>query len=293
MGDITEGKLSDRRTLLAYPPELRRGYTEIVPVAQPAAGANLIYPIGSTWWERIISIAITLTTSATQAFRSLAIAYADNNGAVFNSTLVAAGIPASQQFTVYGDLWGVSPVETPAGASAEGSLTSPAANAAIATTETLQPGLYTATVQIEMSGTLTAGTDNNNTQLVLGGGQTYPLDNGIQAGPQVFGPFDFEVTTAGTVKVSVGANAGTTGSIYSAQLTITPQTVQAGVQLPAFIMKSGWQLQVQMFTTQAADQLGPATIVTERYPSDFATGSLFDDEEDQLRRVVRQLSYGG
>lgn len=116
----------------------------------------------------------------------------------------------------------VSPVYSPS-LQAFGTATSPAAGTNITTLAGIPAGVYQVTWSIEMDGTLTDGTDNNNLQLRnTTSGITYL--RGIN--PAVAGVYQQQsitivLGTVSTITVQVIAQA-TAGAIYSATLVATP-----------------------------------------------------------------------
>jgi hypothetical protein len=107
--------------------------------------------------------------------------------------------------------------------SAQGNATSPGAGAGLGAiaAASLPAGSYQVYVYFNIAGTVTQGTDNQNIKIELGGATQFFLQNDIVAGPQVFGPFTIKTNGSQTLGVNV-INAGTTGSIYSAQIAATP-----------------------------------------------------------------------
>ena len=112
---------------------------------------------------------------------------------------------------------------------AQGDVTSPGASATIAAIAagSLTPGqLYIVTVTVNLAGTVTQGTDNNNIKITANGTSQANLGNDITAGPQPFGPF--QIIPQGTGITVATINAGTAGSIYSATVSATPYDPAVG-----------------------------------------------------------------
>jgi len=77
-----------------------RGYQKPLTATNPAAGANYTHTVNPDSWERLLSIAFTLTTSATVANRIVTVQYADPQGHVWAAdgagVLVTASTTAQQ-----------------------------------------------------------------------------------------------------------------------------------------------------------------------------------------------------
>lgn len=65
---------------LAAPFTVGRVIPEIVPRANPAAGAGLTYTVGGRYWERIVSVDFKLVADANAANRIVSLAYQDQDG---------------------------------------------------------------------------------------------------------------------------------------------------------------------------------------------------------------------
>lgn len=114
-----------------------------------------------------------------------------------------------------------------ASVTAQGSVTSPAATAAITATPAVPAGVYMVNWTVGLAGTLAAG-DANNMRLFAAGS---PVVNAID--PPVAGTYPQAPVTvvipAGGGSIGVQAiAAGSVGAIYSAQITATP--VSAGAE---------------------------------------------------------------
>jgi hypothetical protein len=105
----------------------------------------------------------------------------------------------------------------------QGTVTSPAAGATIATLAGLAAGNYTVSWVVGLAGTL-AAPDANNFQLTVTGSPAEPSINLAVAGeyPQV----NAEVTVPASGTISIQAiGIGTVGAVYTAQLAIQPSLV--------------------------------------------------------------------
>jgi len=290
MDDLTEGTLADRRMLLSHPPRLRRGITELVPGIPPAAGASYSYPIGGAFWERIVALAATLTTSATAGFRAISINYQQGDGQVFSQTPASGLISASSSWSLYADLTGTPSLPSGTSVEAEGSVTDPGAFGGIAFTSSLPAGQYLVTGEVYLSGTVTAA-DGNNMEIAYGGASAillaYP---GVANSPVQFSE-QIALPAAHTIGIQTIAAASGASAVYNAQIQATYTGPAASYpQIPDLILKSGYQIQIAVSGIQAGDQLGPIWIMTERYPSNYADGTLDADQEDLYRWVARALA---
>lgn len=139
--------------------------------------------------------------------------------------------------------------------SADGSVTSPAAFANLASISPIPAGTYEVTVDFELSGTV-AATDNNNIRIVSPGGTPSPilLDNNITTGEQTFGPFVMQ-TNGGAISLQTSTNAGTAGSVYSGTIIATPVAQNSnGTPFTLQLGSRAWQL-----------LLPPTGIMTQRF----------------------------
>jgi hypothetical protein len=289
VGDLVEGTLADLWTLTSRPPRLRRANTQLLKPVAPAAGAGYAYKIDGAWWERILAVAVTLQTSATAGARQLSIAYADADGFIFDTVPLIGYLGASTTLTAFADQAPNSDLSYGLSAAGYGEVTSPGAAAQIAATGNVNPGEYLAQWQVEVSGTLTAGTDNDNMRLMVNGGVVSTAVYPAVAGSYPQDPVGLLIPALTNAQVKTNA-AATTGAVYSANLTLTPQgTGGPWGTLPDITLKSGWQLQVNVANVQAGDQLSGIGILTERYASNYADGSLASDEENLARAIARAI----
>jgi hypothetical protein len=282
--------LAEHWELMSHPPRLRLGTTTLVPAQAPAAGANFTYPIGNTYWERIVALAAVLTTGSAAGYRQVQANVLSGDGAIINQTQLTPNVGPSTAWSIYADLTGTPSVGTGASAPVTGEVTSPAALTSICT-ETLPQGSYTVDWQVGLSGT-TAAADQNNFGLYVGSTLVATSNNEDTAGgtwPQ--DEIDVEIPSAGAALRIRSIAAGTSGAIYDASLVATLQSVQASYpQMADLVIKSGWSLQLAVDNIQPADQLGPIYILTERYPSDYASGTLKFDHAEVLRELAAELA---
>lgn len=73
-----------------------RGYQEPLQGVTPAAGANFVYKVPGSAWQRLVSAAFTLTTSSHVANRYVTITYATAQGLVYGGDGSGVAITASQ-----------------------------------------------------------------------------------------------------------------------------------------------------------------------------------------------------
>lgn len=281
-GGLIRGTLADLRTLMSHPVGIRRGNTYLVKPTSPAAGAGFTYKVDSAWYERIIAITFGFAASAAAANREVVLNYQDADAFTFTQVPALSLVIASQTVSAFGDLEGITPVTSAESASNYGTVTSPAAGANIVQVTGLPPGSYQVAWTVELGGTITAGTDNDNFKLASGGVQLARSVNPAVAGQYPQLPYDIDLLSSVAIAVQALALA-TVGAIYSATLTITPLSA-AGAQLllPDMLLKPSWQLVISVTNIQAGDQLSAIGIMTERYPSNWADGSLEADLEQLL-----------
>ena len=292
MDDVRDRVLGDAKRFLSYPPAFRRGVPQLEKPLAPASASSYIYKISADFWERLISCAFTLATSATAGQRSLSLNFADGDGFIFNQTQIAADIGPSVTTSQYGDMFTDNAIQGQGSLVGEGSVTTPAAGGTIASITSVPAGTYNVTVVLTLSGTLTAGTDNNNTQLTsTGSPATINLDNSIQLQPQVFGPFEVTVPASGTIAVK-NIVLATTGAVYSAQVNATPLGVSGSFIFPDLILASGWQITIALGSPQTGDQLSGIGLYVERYDSKYARGGYYGEFMAAERHLAAELSGG-
>lgn len=264
-----------------------RGWQTLLRPPQPAAAASYLRTIPAEYWERVLSLAFTLTTSAAAGIRTLALAYQDGDQFTFNLVPISNEIGPSQQLTGYADLASVTPVQAPSSHDTENSVTAPAAGGVI-TSLALPSGGWTLAWQVQLAGT-PAAADANNFQLRQGAAVLLESINpGAVGGPWPQDSIEVQIPVGGAT-VSVNANGvGTAGAIYSAQLVASPANVmQLQVQIPDFILKSGWQLALQLGGAQAGDQISALGLLVERFPS----GDIDQLAGDPIAELASELVY--
>jgi hypothetical protein len=276
--------IADLHTLMTDPPHLRRGNTRwFREPAPPAAGSSYTYPVSNDYWERIVAVAFTLTTSAAAVNRSVSLVWADDGGTAI-ATVPAVPIATASQVIPVTALLQAVPVPAPGQTlNAYGSQAAPGAGTTIANAGVLPSGLYSIAWTVEVSGPVAAGTDNDNMQLFVGGTAVaraiYPAVAGSY--PQATAIVWIAGASALTIRNVAAATAGTTyaAALTATQLSGTPMVAR----IPDLILKSGWKLQVNVAGMQAADTLTGIAVLAERYSSDWAGGTLGSDEERAVR----------
>lgn len=292
MHELVEGTLADLHTLMAGPPHQRRGNTQLVRPANPAAGQGFTYKIDTSWWERILAVSATLTCSGQAGIRAVDLQLCDGDGQPF--TVLPFITAAYGNTTVTGRS-----LRNPPGNSASagtywstGEATTPGAGAFITSVAVQSSGFYTVRWSVSLAGTLAAGADANNMQLNDGIGQFYgallPAVSAAYPQQQV----SMYLAAGGLVIVSANTLA-TTGAVYGA--TIAAQKADgatAYTPLPDFIVRSGWSLKLAGGNLQSGDQLSAVSILTERYPSNWADGALGADTEREVRAILEERFTG-
>lgn len=290
MPDLTEDTLADLHTLMGRPPMLRRGNTQLIRPANPAAGQGFTYKIDQSWWERILAVSATLTCSAAAGIRGLDLVLADGDGIPFVTIPFITAAYANTSPNGRGLL-----IAPGAGAAAgtywaTGSVTSPGAGAFITSVAIESSGFYTVRWSVSLAGTIAAGADSNNMQLNDGIGQFYSA-----LMPAISNAYPQQAVqmwlVAGNQVIVSAQGAGTAASVYGATISATKADGAAPhAPLPDMVLKSSWQLKLAGVNLQAADQLSAITIVTERYPSNWADGALGGDEERQIRGYLERAA---
>lgn len=281
------------KMLMLSPPGLGRGFTELLPLASPAAGAALTRKVPINVWERPRAVAFTYTASPAVPGRQPVLRYLSPDAQTIIEAPVGAQIGPSGVVNCFA--WPGAPAATPPGISVQGdaSVTSPAAGAAIASI-TLTQGTWTITWGVRSSGTTGAG-DSNNMQLQQGAAVLLIAD--VPAGGNNLSQQNavtIEVPAGGST-ISVNAIAlATVGAIYTAQITATPgEATSAYAPLPDLLLRSGWSLSLTAIGIQAADQISAAFLLADRFPSGFASGADWEDEEQALADAWRSMISGG
>lgn len=260
------------------------GATRIVKLPSPAAAAGFTHTIPADNWERLLSLAFNLVTSAAAGTRTLAIVFQDGDGNTFNLTPISNEVGPGQNIIAYADLASVTQVAVPASHQTEGSATSPAAGATIASL-VLPSGGWTLTWIVQVSGTVGAP-EINNFQLFNGATLLDTSVNGNAVGvPYQQLASEVQIPVGGATVAVKNNVLATVGAVYAAQLVATPANLPAAqVQVPDFLMHSGWAWGIQLGNPQAGDQLSAILALMERFPSDLAGG---------YQRPDGQLFYPG
>lgn len=269
-----------------------RGWPTLRKIPPPAAGSSLAFTIPGEYWMRIVSVAANIQTSAAAGVRGLNLNYVDGDGYIWNQVPVAPDIGPSQNFNLYGDLASVTPSIVPASISGYGQVTSPAAGTTILS-EPVPAGDWQVQWSVESGGT-TGGNENNNYGLYQGATLLLQAENGTTAGqPYPQEAVTIEVPSAGSTIAVKNINVGTVGAIYEAQLVITRSGFwSAQLQIPDFLLKSGWGFQIGFTNPQAGDQISQVGLMVEEYPS--SGYQLHSDQaQDKLAEVLLSILYGG
>lgn len=284
-GGLVAGTLADLRTLMGKPAGVRRGMTQLVKPANPAAGASFTYKVDPAFWERIVAVTFQLVTSAAVANRSVVLQYQDQDGFTFTQVPVWQVANASMTQSAFGDLSGVSPVGAPESLINYAAVAAPGAGATIVFVSAIPPGNYLVQWTVEVSGTLAAGTDNDNVRLTTSGGVSERAIYPAVAGTYPQQSFETDSQTLGNF-VASAIGAATAGSTYAVSVSASPLSgIGAQLELPDIILKPSWQLVISVGNVQAADQISAIGIMTERYSSEYASGTLGLD----IERVLEQL----
>lgn len=284
---LLEGTTADLRSLMGKPPGLRRGFTSLVKPPAPAAGSSFLYTVSDQYYERIVALTFGLTTSAAVANRSVAVNYQDADGFTFTQVPVWSVINASMTLSAFGDLSGVSPVGAPESLINYSSAAAPGAGATITFVTGVPAGNWYVQWTVEVSGTLAAGTDNDNVRLTTSGGVSERAIYPAVAGSYPQQPFYTDSQSLGSF-VASAIGAATAGSTYAVSIVVSPvSTFGAQLELPDLILKPSWQVQIAVANVQAADQLSAIGIYTERYSSEYASGTLLRDLEDLAELLGR------
>lgn len=293
MTGYAEHRLADAKRMLAYPPGFRRGIPQLIKPVQPAAGANFTYKISSDYWERLLTLAFTFTSGTNGFQRNISVALQDGDAYTFDQIGIVSGIQNAYASSFFGDLQPVSSSLAQSGLQGEGTQAAPAANTTIAFVTSTSGGTYSVTTIVTLSGTLAAGTDNNNIQLFNGGALSYgQLNNSIQLTPQTFGPTLITVPAGGTIAAR-NTLAGTAGSVYSVSIVANLVTGANQFTLPDLILPSGFQVAINVAGIQATDQISAIGLFVERYGSKYAHGGYEADEREFLYELAEREMSGG
>lgn len=275
---LVRATLADKRTLMSHPPKMRRGTAQLVQPAAPAAGGGYTYTVPGDWWERVVSLLFTFTASSAAALRSIVLNVCNADGTIINQTPIVGQVNASEAWLVSSDVFNTAPTPGAGGTNVSGSVTGPTAGQVIATTGALPAGRYTVSGVFKLGGT-TAAADANNSQLQVGATVIEAFYN-ASASPSFynFGPLVVDVPAGQAITVNAQA-LGTGTAQYAADIdVVSTSSLVSYPQLPDLILKAGWQLAVVVSNEQSGDTITGIQILTERYASNMASGSLEDDE---------------
>lgn len=95
------GNTSDTARLLVDPPGFAVGWYERLLVPAPAAGQGLTYVVDGRFFERMLTLTFTLSTSAVVANRFAQLFLEDNNGLIVSSVPCSGTVVASQVLNVF------------------------------------------------------------------------------------------------------------------------------------------------------------------------------------------------
>jgi hypothetical protein len=289
---LHEGTLGDLRTLMGQPPKLRRGFTQNVIVPNPGAGSNVAYTVNADYWRRFRTLAFQFVTSATTTERELSIAFTDGNGLIYDAIPVFGTRFASATTQFYADTAYSSAQQPEQSVASYGTAAAPAAGTVIASLTVTGPGVALIDWTVEVSGTLAAGTDNDNFQLVVNGGNILESENPAVAGTYPQLPLQVEETGVITVQIKAIATA-TAGSTYSASMALQlPTSSLIHACIPDLILQPGWQVQINANNIQAGDQFQNIYGLCEHYASDWASGTDAAETEEFIDALLGRLADG-
>lgn len=81
-----------------------RAFSEVVPIANPAAATGFTYTVGGNYWERIAALSFVLTSDTNAANRAVLLRVKDATGATLLAIPTAAVQVASKAYTY--SYWG-------------------------------------------------------------------------------------------------------------------------------------------------------------------------------------------
>jgi hypothetical protein len=76
-----------------------RAFSEVVPLANPAAATGFTYTVGGNYWERIAALSFVLTSDGNAANRAVLLRVKDGTGATLAAVPTAAVQVASKVYT--------------------------------------------------------------------------------------------------------------------------------------------------------------------------------------------------
>lgn len=290
-GPPTDLTLADKATLLSAPPWMRRGHTLAKVEAQPAAGAGWTFTPSGTYWERPVAVNALLTTSSQAGNRVPFFFTATGDGTVIAQVQAGPAIPAGTAWTLSSSVSGLPVIQAGQAVTAYGTVTGPTTGQQI-TSLALAAGVYTIGWELGVGGT-TSNSDVNNMALEVAG---VTVSQGWMSSGS--GNFNQQLAytafiPAGGATVSINAiGAGTATAIYRAQLVAQQTSPLASfTTLPDITLQAGWQFGLSLSGVQTNDQLSGILFTRERYPSNWADGSLQDDDEDRVRDLLIRLAH--
>jgi hypothetical protein len=293
MVGIQPGTLADLKSLMTYPPGLRRGTTELLSV--PSQPATPLYTrwVPSEYYERILALNFTLTCSATSGYRDIALQFNDQNGVIVGYVPVGGQVTASSVTQAFGSIQAPQQLQYATTIAGYGSVTTPAAGATVCSISNLGTSQYQANWIIELEGTPSA-TDIDNFGLYgPSGGLVAQGVNLGSIGLWSQNPVTYNQFTNGVVRIKAIA-AGTTGAIYSASLAMTQIALPYPlVRLPNLVMRPGWGVQFVISNAQSGDTLNPIYFLVERYPAKWASGNQQLSDEAEIATWLRWAAEVG
>lgn len=285
-------QLDTLTSLMSNPPELRRGNSYVKANLASTTGAVWPYKISGDYWERIVSLVATIVTSSAAGIRQYVFACFDGDGNAYSATPISVGIGPSQIAQVSACI-GVPGITVAQGDAleAEGRVVAPAAGAAIATVA-LTGGDWQVWWEVQLDGAAAAA-DENNFGLYSGANLIATSVNpGAAGGPYLQNPQTAQIAFNGANLAVKAIGAGTAGIGYTASLSATPGgNVTSYSYLPDIVQQSGYSCAIEPINGQAADVIGPVTLLTERYPSNMARFRKYS-VSDELMALI-ELATGG
>lgn len=260
---------------------------QLLKLPAPAAGAAFQRTVPGEYWERYLGITFQYAAAATAGVRIPQINYQDGDSFTFNQTPVPAVINGGETWNVYADLSSTPGLQQGISQSAQGQQTAPAAGTTIASM-TLAAGKWTVQWSILFEGT-PAVAEVDNLQLTLGAAVVATSDN-ADASEFVYVQLAqvIDVPAGGATLAMKNIGVATAAVTYVANITATFQSAMSIYpELPDYIMKSGWQVQLTAAGINAADQISQVAFLAERYPSSDID-RLELDPVAELVELIRQ-----
>jgi hypothetical protein len=266
-----------------------RGRLQLLKLPAPAAGAAFQRVVPGDYWERLIGVTFSYAAAAAAGVRIPVINYQDGDGFTFNQTPVPAVINGGETWAVYGDLSSTPGLQQGISQSAQGQQTAPAAGTTIASM-TLSAGKWVVQWSILFEGT-PAVAEVDNLQLVLGA-NVIAISSNADASEFVYIQLAqvIDVPAGGATLAMKNIGVGTAAVTYVANMTATFQSAMSIYpELPDYILKSGWQVQITAAGINAADQISQVAFLAERYPS----SDIDRLELDPVAELLQLLRPGG